>query len=255
MRTRTQWETEIDASATTNGLTLSTSSTAEWKLWRDLVITIAMIFEGIITLFKTEVDNHLAQEQHGGLFWYGQIAKEFQYGDSLTVTNGIVAYSPVVESHRLVIQVSVKEVNDDVLVMKVAKTSGTALVKLTSPEFTAFKSYITKRKIPGTKINMFTLDGNSLFIDGEFYYDPLVDPVNITTAMFDALNAFAASFEFNDVLFRSAIVEVIMSVPGIIGMGGTDMQIDYVPFVDYIELPSGYFVVDPTSVLTLVIAP
>jgi hypothetical protein len=254
MRTRAQWETEINGSATTNGLTLSSSGTAEWKLWRDLTITIAMFLEGIFSIFKSEVDNHLAQEQHGGIYWYGQIAKEFQYGDSLTVVDGIVQYVPVNVSHRLVTQVSVKEVNDDVLVMKVAKGSG-SIVKLTGPEFTAFKSYITKRKLPGTKINMYTLDGNSLYIDNQIFYDPLVDPANLQTEIFAALDEFAANFEFDDMLYRSAIVAVIMGVPGVVGMSYLGLEIDYVSFGDYVELSSGYFTIDPLSTFSLSIAP
>ena len=255
MRTRTEWETEIDGAAITNGLTLSTSSTAEWKLWRDMVITIAIIIEGIVSLFKKEVKDYIAAEQHGGIYWYGQISKEFQYGDSLVVNDGIVEYSPVDISHRIVTKVSVKEVLDDVLVIKVAKTVSGDFVKLSSGEFTAYKSYMHKRKLPGTKLNMYSADADLVYIDTIVYYDPLVDPANLQADIMAALDVFRQNFEFDDVLFRSAIIEVIMNVPGIVGVGAMDINIGALFIEQFVELPSGYFNIDPLSLIDLSIKP
>ena len=255
MRTRADWEAIITSSAASNGLTLSSSSVAEWKLWRDLIITIAMVLDGIYSIFTKETSEYLAKEQHGGLYWYGKIAKEFQYGDSLIVNDGILGYSPVNTAHQIVTQVSVKEIDDEVLVMKVAKTVSGVFTPLASGEFTSFSSYISKRKLPGTKINLHTLAGDLVYLDGQLYYDPLVDPSTLQTELFNALDVFRVNFGFDDILFRSALIEVLMSVPGIVGIGVMDIFVGGNYLDTYMELPSGYFNIDNSSLLDLAIAP
>jgi hypothetical protein len=255
MKTRAEWELVFLTSANSFGLPLSTSGVAEWKLWRDTMITIVMVFEKIVNIFQKDIDLKLLSKQHGGLYWYGEIAKEWQSGDSLTVDYGIVKYNPVNASHRVIAQVSVKEVNDDVLVMKVAKKVGSNLVALGSTELTNFKSYIKARKLPGTKINVYSLAAHNVFIDGPIYYDALYDPSLVEANILAALESFKTGFSFDGVLYRSGIIDAIMNAQGVVGTGDVSIEVNltgaYVQLATYFELPSGYFNYDTPSLALL----
>ena len=256
-RTRTDWNNLIDTAALANGISLSTSGSAEWKLWRDLIVTIAMLLEGIWLLFAKETDNYISSKQHGSLYWYAKTAKEFQYGDSLTIVDGIPSYVPVVPANRIVGIACVREVDEELTVLKVAANSGGSYVALTAPQLTAFKSYFVKRGIPGSKLNIFTANGDTLYLDGVFYYDPLVDPSNIETNMFAQLEVLKANFNStsDDILYRSSIVNAILNVPGIVAIGTLDLQLNGDSFDVSVELPAGYFNVDPSSVFVIEPAP
>jgi hypothetical protein len=154
-RTREQWNAEIDAYAAVAGL--SASAVADWKVLRDLCVSIAMFFEVILDLFKNDVNDVLNRKQFGSLFWYVQISKEFQSGDSLSVVDGIVGYDPVNETHRIVTQASAKETPDGVLVLKVAKTVANILTPLSGGELSDFKDYIHERRSPGVKTTIDSL--------------------------------------------------------------------------------------------------
>jgi hypothetical protein len=253
MRTRNDWEAEIDFVATSMGANLSTSAVAEWKLWRDIIVTIAMLIEGIVTMFKKDIDKHLLNEQHGSLNWYRSISKAFQLGDALMVTNGIVAYSPVIPANQIIKQVSVREVADDTLLIKVAKLQGTDLIKLQPGELIEFNTYLLNRKLPGTKLNVQSLDADVLYIEGAFYYDTLYPSGVVLNNVMAKLEEFKNNFAFDSILYRSSITEVIMSAEGMVGTGPLDLLInnDY-SIVDFLELQSGYFNIDVNITINMI---
>lgn len=245
-RTRQDWELVIDTYALANGITLSTSAVAEWKLWRDLIITIAMTLERIVNLFKKDVEVYLNNEQHGGLYWYGQISKEFQYGDNLVVVDGIVKYPTITPANLRVSHVSVKEVNDEVLVLKVAKSVSGVLAPLSAPELASFKSYIAQRKLPGTKININSNVADLVNYDIEIYYDVLFDPAIVQQNVLDSLNLFKNNLAFDAVLYKSAFVDAVMNAEGVKGLNIYTLDIDMsdgnnYELVNYLELQAGYF--------------
>jgi hypothetical protein len=255
MRTRIEYENIVASSAMANGVTLSTSGVGEWKLWRDVVITVAMLLERIMVVFQKDVDIKMASKQHGSLYWYGDVAKQWQSGDNLVVNNGIVEYVPLDVTHRLVTQVSVKELFDDVLVMKVAKTVSNNLVALSGTELVAFQNYIKARKLPGTKINVYSLGACDLYVDAEIFFDTLYDSTLVLVNITAALELFKTNFSFDGVVYRSGIVDTIMSAQGVIGIGTLGIEITtptgLVILDNYFELPSGYFNISiPTIALT-----
>lgn len=252
MRSRSDWESEINNALTAYSLTMSTSALAEWKVWRDLVITIAMILERITLIFKQEVQTYVKQEQHGGLHWYAQISLDFQNGDSLAINNGVLEYPTIDPTHRIITKVSVKEVLDDVLVVKVAKTSGASLAKLSTTEFNNYTAYMQQRKIPGTKVNVQTNDADVVDYDVEVYFDPLYPPSVVTQNILDALDAFKLNFAFDAILYNSALVDTFMSAQGVKGLGVTIFTVhtggNVIVLNSFTELVAGYFNYGTTNI-------
>jgi hypothetical protein len=214
-RTREQWNSEINAWATTAGY--SPSAVAEWKFLRDLVVSIAILIEGIFEMFKKDVEDTLAKKQPGTIFQYVDVAKEFQFGDNLTVINGKPQYVPVDISHRIITHASARESGtDNILFIKVAKTVANVLTALSGGELSAFQVYMEAKRAPGTYLNVssqapdlvkYTLTGS---------FDPLYTQANIQSGVDGALQAFRDTFRFDGVFYVSELIEILNAVPGFV---------------------------------------
>lgn len=256
-RTRAEWNVVIDDYAAAAGL--SASAVADWKVLRDLVVSIAMVFENIFDLFKSDVESTLNLKQFGTLQWYRAICFEWQSGDSLTVVNGIVGYDPVDVTHRVVTQASAREV-DGVVVLKVAKTTGGNLAALSGGELGDFKDYIHARRSPGVKTNITSGDPNGVRYTGTYLYDTLYDNDAVDAAVQAALVGFRDGFRFDAVLYVSELVAAVSVVPGVVDVVLVvevydDVNAVWVAVVGSAELSAGYFNWDNASALVASPAP
>lgn len=256
-RTRDEWNADIDAYATAAGL--SASAVAAWKSLRDLCVSIAMFFESILELLQGDVDDTLSLKQFGTIYWYVAVAKEFQEGDDLVVTNGIVGYDPVDATHCIVTQASAKEGDDGVVALKVAKTVGASLAALSSGELDDFKAYMKARKSPGVKLNINSNDPDSVKYVIQALYDPLYDNNNVEDGLYAALDAFRDSFRFDATLYVSEVVAALSAVAGVVSVDvqlwvWDTLTLSYVPVSVSTELAAGYFNWSNSSSLGLNVA-
>lgn len=243
-RTRDQWNTDIDAYAAVMGL--STSAVAEWKLLRDLCVSIAMFFENIFELFKSDVDDTLNKKQFGSLFWYIATAKEFQEGDNLSVSNGIVGYDPVDITHRIITQASARETVDGIVLLKVAKTANGDLVALSNTELDDFKSYMAARRSPGVKLDINSKDPDLVKYIVHALYDPLYDKDTVDTGLMTALLSFRDNFRFDAVFYTSELIQRLSEVAGVVSIDldaflWDNQALTFNPIGVSEILPSGYF--------------
>ncbi len=243
-RTRTEWNSEIDTYAAAAGL--SNSAVAAWKVLRDLCVSIAMFFESILELFKTDVNDTLTLKQFGTLYWYVSVAKEFQEGDDLSVVNGIVGYETENEDHRIVSQASAKESEDGVLALKVAKTVGTELAALSTAELDDFRAYMAARKSPGVRLNISSSPPDTVKYIINVLYDPLYDYDNVESGLNAALGAFRDNFRFDATLYESELVAALSAVSGVVSLDvqlwvWDTLTLGYLPITVSAELGAGYF--------------
>ena len=108
VKSRQYWEGVVDAEGVLKGL--SPSAVAEWKLFRDTGIAIAMASESIQVINKTDVETNNDNKQYGTIPWWIAIAKEFQNGDSWIVDeNGRGKYELIDPAKQIVKYVSAIE--------------------------------------------------------------------------------------------------------------------------------------------------
>ena len=248
-RTRTQWETIIAGALPA----ASTSSVAEWKLFRDMVITITMLFESILEIFKSDVTAYIDGKQPGSVQWYRSICLQFQNGDSLQVVNGIVGYATINPANQIIKLVSVKEKDEEVLSIKVCKQVSGVNTALSGGELTNFKNYIKARKFPGTKTAVYSNSSDTVAWQLTGTYDPMVDYTTLCNNIYAALAAFMDSLSFEDgMLYYSKLYDAINDVTGMLSVNltvnlslsdGTSVS----GFTGAIELPAGYFNYDSLS--------
>ena len=222
------------------------SAFAEWLGFRDLSIGIIMYFDDVLDKFKADVDERLATKQPATLPWYGQIAREYQHGDTLMVDNGIVKYGVIDESLQIVTHVCQREVAGNII-MKVARTVAGVVSQLTTPQLTGFITYMTARKAPGTLLSIGSLAPEDLKYTGTANFNPLIPEATMQASIDTAVELYRDTFtdsEFGGV-FR--VNDFIGKLEEISGLYINTLTVEWwdgsgwVAISPSLELPAGYF--------------
>lgn len=264
-RTRAQWEALIESNEILASLT--GSAVAEWLEIRRFVITIAMAIEYITDMFKADVNDTIYKSKVGLITWWPFMIKQFQYGDSLTVINGVPQYTVIDATKQIVTHVAVNEIipSSDlpgamiVLEIKVAKTVAGLLAQLDNTELTALKVYAKQRRPPGVSINIISRPADSVKHTTTIKYDGAYSLTDIQTAVDAALLDFRDNYvQFEDGMFyKSQLIARLRDIPGVISVVTIiDMSLNsgtqtVTNLVEEQVLPAGYFVWDATSSTSL----
>jgi hypothetical protein len=255
----------IDAQLTANlsaqGITLSASAVAEWKLWRDVAANTDYSFEVVMDAFQSDVQTYIDTKQLGSLSWYALQCLAFQYGDTLLVSSeGVIYYAVIDPSKQIIKLASVKESIDDMtgvvtLVIKVAKLVGTTVTKLEDAEMLAFTDYMRLIKIVGTKLQLVSDDADIILYDLTVVYNPEVPQTTVDANVQAALNAFKTNYGFDPTFYKSSFEAAVKSADGVVAVGVTTLTgtpnggSPTTITLDY-ELAAGYFNYDGASSIT-----
>lgn len=255
-QTKQYWQSKIDTEVNTL-LGLSTSASAEWKIWRDAIVSVVMILEAIVDAFKDDTLDYVDNQRYGTKSWYKSICKEFQYPGSLSVKDGRVGYAAVDPTKQIIAAASVRDQAKDGLVVKLAKSSNGNLVPLSSAELTSFRSYFNARKILGTVSQIFSMTADSIYYDVIIEYDPLYGSSQVQAAVEDLLLNYRDNYEFDGLFYRADLIKQIMEVPGVVNLHFEDLEIthpsgDLEVISNMVELDSGYFVYDSNCNIEMV---
>lgn len=247
--------TALDAEASLAGL--STSQVAEWIALRNVVAAQHVTMREYFDTYKAELDVKAAEAIPGTAKWYADRAVEFQYGDSLTVVDGKVIYDPVDTEARIISIAAVTESVNGVVIIKVAKTSGYDLVKLSSPELTAFTTYIKDIKFAGTKTLIVSTDPDLVKLAATIYYDGKLLLADVKTAVEAAIEAHLKAIYFDGIFNRNLLRDAIEAVTGVKPGGVNITTLEIKPAtgsytsVTFSYTPiSGYYDIDPTFPLS-----
>lgn len=242
----------------------SPSRVARWRhmLW---VVAVALwVHEKLWDAFRAEIDRIVAGSHVGTIRWYVEKAKAFQYGYDLTITNNVPLYAEDVPSSRIIARAAGKE-NGSIVLVKVAKLSGTDLVPLSTPELEAFDAYIDEVKMAGTVVNVISALPDLLKVGMSVYYDPLVmaadgtlilDPA--TRPVDVAIHNYLANLPFNGFVVLTSLVDAVQQAIGVVNPVATSVQakhgfFPYSTILVQYETYAGHLVIDPANDLTTTI--
>lgn len=220
----------------------SQSQTAIWLLWVNIFAFAHFLLESLFDIFKTEVNETIAQRRLGTPSWYVQSALEFQQGDTL---NAFGKYDVIDDTKKIIKKASFKESTNGVLTLKVAK-QGSQLEPLGSGELLQFKNYIDEIKFAGTKINIVSLNADTLNFNAQIYYEGLYAENTIKQNIINAINEYLLNLAFDGTISKADLVAKIRSIQGIKEVNflalnvvnGTNTQ----PLNLRLELQAGYCV-------------
>lgn len=204
----------------------------------------------------------ISQQGYGKALYYTGIALEFQYGDNLEINENINPvtgapylnlYYPTIDVTKQIIAQAAFQTGiqggSQVAFLKVATSaiSGSGLAPLSTPQLTAFQSYMLNFEIVDIPLNIISLPGNVLNFTSVATYLSSFDLPTLQTNLITQLNAFLTNFQFNGVFYAGDLESYIKAnVPGIRDFFITGTELDGVAFSDFVSLSSGYFNYDPT---------
>lgn len=227
----------------------STSKVAIWRLWVFIVAFAVFLHEQIFDEHKKEIEALLAAQKIHNALWYKGKALAFQFGFNLgesDVYDNKGVDTQFVLNSLIVKQASVEEVAGR-LKIKVAKTVQNALAPLTASELFAFGQYMEKVKDAGTRLDITSRDPDTLKLEIDLYFDPLVldtlgqrldgssnEPVQ------DAIREFLYKLEFNGELILTKLTDYLQEVEGV------EMPVIKEAFTKYANF--GYVEIDETYI-------
>lgn len=195
----------------------SASSTAVWRLWAFVTAGAVWVLETLYDKFRAEVDTIVARAAAGTPGWYARRALEFRLGDTLEVLDNTIKYPDNAEGEQIITRATAKESDEGVLFLKVAKDGAEpgTLQALSNAELTQFTGYVSQIKFAGTRLQVASRDADRLEVEGEIFYDPVLNLEELKVAVSAAINAYLAAVPFDGVIYRSKIMDVIQAVAGV----------------------------------------
>jgi hypothetical protein len=250
-------------------LLTSTSATAIWILFIEIVAACVCSLEILHDLFKADVSETIAALKPHTTRWYAGIAKKFQYGynlvadadyyDNTGISDSVVASSKIVTYAAVVEQFPGLRV-------KVAKTVGSDLAALSAPELAAFVNYMARVKDAGVRLTITSTGADNLLLTLRVKYNPLVltstgARIDGTVAepVKDAVKRHLKNLPFNGVFSIQKLVDELQKVDGVADLSVDAVQVKYgaLPFtsVNIDVIPdSGYLVILNTDLSITYIA-
>jgi hypothetical protein len=198
-------------------------------IWSKIVYCVAFAIvslEQIYDAHKLEVAELLALQKPHTKRWYQQKALSFQLGGILLVDDDKYDNSLLTEvqivTQKIIKRAAAVEENT-VLTIKVAKMNGIEPVPLSSSEYIAFYDYMQDIKDAGVKINVISDFADVFQAEIDIYYDPSAMASNgalldgsSANPVEDTVKEFLALLPFNGVFIKSALVDAIQKVQGVV---------------------------------------
>jgi len=230
-------------------LNLSTSATAEWKVWVHAVSYAIYAFEVILDLFKKEMEDVANTVVPGSLTWYSEMCYRFQYGHELLFnrTTAELYYETEDQGAKVVKIASVKEIDRTLLIKVATKNEEGTIVPLSDIQLLNFKNYIDSIKFAGSVTEVVSTEPDIVRYDVKVYYDPAMPTPTLEENIMASLDTFRTEQWFGGMIYSQGFIDAIMRVPGVITVklvtldrkGSHDE--DFIPVGVRSDLYAGYF--------------
>jgi hypothetical protein len=196
----------------------SLSATSIYKLIEYVVAVAIWALENIFDRFRADVDYIVARAPAGTPEWYADQALLFQEGDTLTVVENVIGYPAGSTGAKVITRAAAKENKQTgKLLIKVA-TDGVVpgtLAALNAAQLTQVRGYFDRKQFAGIKLEVVSRDADRLQLNGEVYYDPLLDVPTLQAAVRAAVRAYLANLDFAGQVYVTKLVDAIQAVPGV----------------------------------------
>jgi hypothetical protein len=245
----------------------STSDVSYFGLLKSMWVLLVSTLEQRWDAIQADLTALLAAGQMGSLTWYVNQVKAFQYGDQVTVYDGVrVGYATVDVSKRIVQQANLSEQPDGRLLLKVAKPAGLENGPLTEPELIALKEYVRQIKYAGVSIDTVSLPADRLKLVATIKYDKQVfneqgqfvaEPSGRRPVL-EAIIIYIRALPFDSVLNWNKLTDFVMTLQGV-----QDFQISqayirpdgsptWIEFTRETTSRAGHLALDAESIFTYV---
>jgi hypothetical protein len=213
----------------TNGITVSGSRTSIRRKWTYVFAYCANVIESLFDSHKQENTDLINTLKPHRLTWYKELALRFQYGQDVEQDTGTYANIGLTDDQiteqKIIAQSAVTEVTTPTKIslrIKVAKEVDGDLVPLNDAQLAAFSAYIEKTKDAGVKIFKDSLPADTLKLNLDIFFNPLV----LTSSgqridgiaekpVLDAINQYLRNLPFNGEYANTRLMDALQQVDGV----------------------------------------
>lgn len=220
----------------TPGLTTlnSTSKSAIWNLWAFVTAMSIWLHEFLWVRYRVFLEEAARFAQPHTRSWYWRRSLEYQHGDTVIVTNGVVGYATVNTSLQIVKAAAVVEANGGIIV-KVAKLVSGSLAPLSNPEKTGFEAYLNAIKDAGVVSSVVSQNADVLKMVATITYDPSKQTLTAFQAALEAaIVAYVQNLPFDGTFRTLHLVDAMQAVSGFVDVSFDELEAS----VAYVSTPS-----------------
>ncbi len=198
----------------------SSSQTAIWLIWVNIVATAIYLFEQILNKEKSDLESYATLQRYGTLAWWPYEVLKFQYGDQLLFNSntGIHYYQAIDPTKQIIKRVAITEIGDSEIFIKVAKEDGGELVKLTATELQSFQTYVSEIKPAGTKTTTISTDADIIDSIADIYYDGTITEADIKASIEVALNEYKTNINYQNIngrILKNDLIDILRDIEGV----------------------------------------
>ncbi len=206
-----------EALATTGLSSLNTTSkTAIWNLWAFVTACSIWLHEFLWVKYRYFLEEAARFAQPHTSSWYWRRALEYQHGDTVIVTNGVVGYAAINSSLQIVKAAAVKEANGGIVV-KVAKLVSGSFAPLSAPEKVGFEAYLDKVRDAGVVASVVSQNADVLKLVATIYFDPSKQSLSAFQASIElTITRYIQNLPFDGVLRKLNLVDAMQQVSGFV---------------------------------------
>jgi len=210
-----------------NGNAITPSQANLFILITYIVAVAISLFEQVMFLFQNEIEALVATSAAGTAQWLQAQCLAFQYSATTpqvvqyNTTTNTIAYPVVNTSLQIIKQCAIQSNINNVVLIKVNTASAGVL---SSPQLTAFQSYINQIVFAGTQYNVISALPDYLMVGVQVYYNGQYTPT-ITTTVPAAINNYLANLPYNGNVDLTALEEAITAVQGVNDVVFTQVEI------------------------------
>ena len=236
------------------------SRVSVWGYVKQVVAFAIRTLEELFDTHRAEVQALIEQQQIGSLLWYKEQALRWQKGDQLALVDGSPAYLKNHPDARILRHVAVSEDTEtgtiSVQAVKAGDAPGAPYTPLTEVEQQAFQAYLNAITFAGLRATASSEAAVAVRIDAKVQVDAQLITTSGTAIgstqkpVEEALKSYLRDLPFNGVVRRTAIVDAIQAVPGVIDVRITALQGADSAFVATYLPASGHAILDEASTLT-----
>lgn len=189
------------------------------------VVSAAMYtLEVMIDVLTTNIQAIADSAPSGNAKWVQRQILNFQYPDVVILTDFVPGYAVEDDSLKIITRVSVKDLNNGSLAIKVAKGTPPSLGPLSGPELAALKDYYfgtaTTEGIgfAGVRATFVNLQPDRIRVQATVYFYGQYVEATVKAAVIVAIDDFFATFQtvaFDGTVFMIKLVDAIQAVPGV----------------------------------------
>ncbi len=200
------------------------SKVSVFNLFIDITALCIFTFEVILDQLKAEITEIAKGTASGNNKWVQNQMFNFQYGDTIILTDFVPGYAVEDDDLKIITQCAVKDIGNGIVSIKVAKGTAAPYEPLTAPELSALQNYYygtpTTEGVgfAGVKAQFVTLDPDRMYVEANIYFLGQYVEADVKADVIDAVDAFLQGFaneSFGGRVYMIKLVDAIQQVEGV----------------------------------------